>query len=192
LDDNGNPVPGGKLIFTRTGTSTPQDTYSDSTLLTPNSNPVVLNSAGRITTKIYGNPATGFDYRVAFTTSADVAVWSPVDDVTVDVPDVALSSNVALENAANDFTNNQTISAQNSLLVTATAVAFLIQSINSTKTQIGTQTTHPLHIITNSADRIIIPAGAIPNFADDAAAAAGGVPLLGLYRTTSTLKIRVA
>jgi hypothetical protein len=88
LDDNGNPVPSGKLTFSRTGTATAQDTYSDSTLDTPNANPVVLDSAGRVAGKIYGNPASGFDYRVLFSTSADVQIWSH-DDVVVDGADTA-------------------------------------------------------------------------------------------------------
>src|SRR5688572_22800480 len=83
LDDNGNPVPSGTLTFARTGTSTAQDTYSDSTLDTPNANPVVLNSAGRLTTKVYGNPTSGFDYRVTLATAAAVQVWQ-FDDVKVD------------------------------------------------------------------------------------------------------------
>ena len=32
----------------------------------------------------------------------------------------------------------------------------------------------------------------IPDFTDDATAAAGGVPIFGVYRTGSTLKVRVA
>jgi hypothetical protein len=36
------------------------------------------------------------------------------------------------------------------------------------------------------------PSGTIPDHADDTAAASGGVPVKGLYRTGSTLKIRVA
>jgi hypothetical protein len=39
---------------------------------------------------------------------------------------------------------------------------------------------------------IVVLSAAISNFADDAAAAAGGVPLYGLYRTGSAIKMRVA
>lgn len=88
LDDDGNPVPSGKLTFSRTGTATAQDTYSDSTLDTANSNPVQLDSSGRVSGKIYGDPSTGFDYRVKFSTSADVQIWVH-DDVVVDGADTA-------------------------------------------------------------------------------------------------------
>lgn len=88
LDDSGDPVPSGKLYFYRSTTVTAQDTYSDSTLDTANANPVVLNSAGRLTTKVYGDPSSGFDYTVTLKTSADVQVWS-FDDLVVDGADTA-------------------------------------------------------------------------------------------------------
>jgi hypothetical protein len=88
LDDSGEPVNAGLVGFFRTGTSTEQDTYSDSTLDTANANPVVLNSAGRSATAIYGNPASGFDYRVRLATSADVQIWQ-YNDVVVDGADTA-------------------------------------------------------------------------------------------------------
>jgi len=42
------------------------------------------------------------------------------------------------------------------------------------------------------AGYIITPIASIPNFADDAAAATGGLPIGGRYRTGSAMKIRVA
>ena len=89
--DGGAAVPSGKLYFSRTGTATAQDTYTDSALTTANSNPVELNSEGYLDTLVYGDPSTGFDYRVKFTTSADVQIWQ-IDDVVVDGADTATFS----------------------------------------------------------------------------------------------------
>ena len=47
LDAAGKPLAGGKLCTYAAGTSTPLATYTDSTAGTPNTNPVVLNTAGR-------------------------------------------------------------------------------------------------------------------------------------------------
>jgi len=47
FDNNGNPLAGGKLSFYEAGTSTPTPAYADVTLLTPLSNPVILDAAGR-------------------------------------------------------------------------------------------------------------------------------------------------
>lgn len=46
VDANGNPLDGGKLFSYQAGTTTPLATYTDSTLGTPNTNPVILDSAG--------------------------------------------------------------------------------------------------------------------------------------------------
>ena len=47
LDAAGKPLAGAKLCTYAAGTSTPLATYTDSTAGTPNTNPVVLNTAGR-------------------------------------------------------------------------------------------------------------------------------------------------
>lgn len=46
-DSNGIPLAGGQLFSYAAGTSVPQATYTDSTAVTPNSNPVILDAAGR-------------------------------------------------------------------------------------------------------------------------------------------------
>lgn len=48
VDGNGVPLSGAKYYFYESGTSTPIDTYSNSALSTPNTNPVVADSAGRL------------------------------------------------------------------------------------------------------------------------------------------------
>lgn len=47
FDDNGNPLSGGLVYTYSAGTTTPKATYTDAGGLTPNSNPVVLDAAGR-------------------------------------------------------------------------------------------------------------------------------------------------
>lgn len=78
FDTSGNPRAGAKLYFYTTGTTTPANTYSDSTRITPNANPVVADSAG-----VFGEiflSLTGL-YKVVLKTSADVTVWT-ADPVT--------------------------------------------------------------------------------------------------------------
>lgn len=79
LDDNGEPLPGGLLYFYVTGTTTPQNTYSDPSLdiIYANSNPVVLDAAGRAP-NIFASYEDVF--RVVLKTAAGVTVWTR-DDV---------------------------------------------------------------------------------------------------------------
>jgi hypothetical protein len=73
LDSSGNPYSGGKLYFYQSGTTTPLDTYSDSTLSTPNTNPVVLNSAGRPAVDIFLSDAL---YKAVLKDSNDSTIWT--------------------------------------------------------------------------------------------------------------------
>jgi len=69
-DASGAPYSGGKLYTYAAGTLTPLATYTDAGGLTPNANPVILDSAGR------ADVFTGTSaYRMIFKTSADTTVW---------------------------------------------------------------------------------------------------------------------
>jgi hypothetical protein len=72
FDANGDPLPGAKLYFYVTATSTPLDTYSDNGLTTPNTNPVEADSAGRFGA-IFLSDA---DYKVILTDEDDVTIWT--------------------------------------------------------------------------------------------------------------------
>lgn len=72
LDANGAPLAGGKLYFYETATSTPLDTYSESTLVTPNANPVVADSAG-----VWGDIfLSGAAYKVVLKDADDTTIWT--------------------------------------------------------------------------------------------------------------------
>lgn len=79
------PYSGGKLNFYLTGTSTRATTYSDNDLETPNTNPVVLNSAGRPDVGIFLDPAV--TYKVVLTDAFDNQIWTadPVVDPAANV-----------------------------------------------------------------------------------------------------------
>lgn len=85
----GVPLSGAKLFFYVSGTSTKQDTFSNSALSAANTNPVVLDSAG-YTGNIF--LANGADYKVVLAPSTDtdpptapIYTWDPVGSgVTVD------------------------------------------------------------------------------------------------------------
>jgi len=91
--DNGVVVPGAKLIFTATGTSTPQAVYTDKALTTPHSDPVEADAQGLFPV-IYMNPSDG-DFRVELTDANDVLIW--IED---DVPASQAGQNLILTAAA--------------------------------------------------------------------------------------------
>jgi hypothetical protein len=88
FDSDGDPLNGGKLYFYEATTTTAQATYSNSAGTTPNTNPVVLDSAGRLEVAIYFGDSDSFsDYKETLTTSTGVTVdpW-PFDDIPAAEP----------------------------------------------------------------------------------------------------------
>lgn len=72
IDENGEVLPGAQLYSYAAGTSTPQSTYSDSALTTPNTNPVVADAGG-----LFGPiflSATGYKFRLD--DEDDVTIWT--------------------------------------------------------------------------------------------------------------------
>jgi len=80
FDANGRILSGGKLYYYVANTSTAQDTYSDQNGATKNSNPVVLDASGRLTTPVF--IGSNYDYKELLTTSDSVTVspW-PFDGI---------------------------------------------------------------------------------------------------------------
>jgi len=71
-DATGLPYAGGSLAFYASGTSTPLTTYSDSALTVPNTNPVVLDSAGRAGNIFLQNLA----YKVVLSDVNNNPIWT--------------------------------------------------------------------------------------------------------------------
>lgn len=79
LDTSATVLPGAKLYFYLTGTTTPVDTYTTSALNVAHTNPVVADIAG-VFPVIYLAPEV--TYKVTYTTAADVLLYTvdPVND----------------------------------------------------------------------------------------------------------------
>lgn len=75
-NNSGEALSGGKVYFYVAGTSTPKDTYSESTGTTLNANPVILDSRGEANIFLLGDQA----YKVVVKDSSDVTIYT-VDNV---------------------------------------------------------------------------------------------------------------
>jgi hypothetical protein len=73
LSSLGAILPGAKLYFFATGTSTPQSVYTDVALTTPHSQPVVASGSG-VFAPIYLDGSMS-NYRVRLTDANDVQLW---------------------------------------------------------------------------------------------------------------------
>ena len=76
FDANGAPLSGGQLYTYAAGTTTPLATYTDSTGVSANTNPIILDSRGEA--NVWLGTAS---YKLALYTSASVLIWT-VDNIS--------------------------------------------------------------------------------------------------------------
>ena len=122
FDNNGVPLNGGLLYVYDAGTTTPASTYTDSTAVTNNTQPIVLDSAGRTPAQIW--LTAGSSYKFVLQTSTGVLIktddnifasheLSKVVGVTVGLGGNSIATNVEVGNTALDSnttgTNNTAV-----------------------------------------------------------------------------------
>lgn len=72
FNDQGAPLAGGLMNVYITGTLTRTNTYADAAMLTPNSNPIVLDAAGRMIAYVPSTPSL----KLVLTDSLGATIWS--------------------------------------------------------------------------------------------------------------------
>lgn len=141
FDDNGDPLAGGKLYTYEAGTTTLKTTYTDSTGSSANTNPIILDSAGRATVWL----DTG-SYKFVLDDSADVNV-DEVDNITGAAANVfgssveSISTNTNITTASENVLYQCTASLTLSLLAVASAGEGFIFGVTNTGS--GTVTIDP-------------------------------------------------
>lgn len=78
LDDNGNPLSGGKIFTYAAGTTTPLATYTSRDGTTANANPIILDAAGRTPQQIWSTEGLLYKYAVTTSTNTSVRVWDNI------------------------------------------------------------------------------------------------------------------
>lgn len=81
FDNNGNPLLGGKIHTYAAGTTTPLTTYTSQDGLTANSNPIILDSAGRVPQEIWVLENALYKYVVTTSSGILIRTWDNVGGV---------------------------------------------------------------------------------------------------------------
>ncbi len=117
FDNNGDPLDGGLLYIYAAGTTTPATTFTDYTGGTNNTNPVVMDSAGRTPAQIW--LTAGSSYKFLLKTSAGVTIKTDdnifasfeldkVVGVTVGLGASDIATNIAVGDTALDSNSSGT------------------------------------------------------------------------------------
>lgn len=102
FDDNGGPLSGGKLYTYVAGTTTPATTYTSISGAAANTNPIILDSAGRVPEEIW--LISSQNYKFILKSSTDVTIWTK-DQITgvSGIGDLTNTSNINLGDALVGF-----------------------------------------------------------------------------------------
>jgi len=78
FDSNGDPLSGGKLYTYEAGTTTNKSTYQDDSGASAHTNPIILDSAGRVSAEVWGTTGA---YKLRLDNSLDSNIWTRDDIV---------------------------------------------------------------------------------------------------------------
>ena len=82
FDNNGNVLTGGKLWSYQAGTTTPQATYTSASGATAHTNPIVLDSAGRVATgEIWVTAGQNYKFVLMTSTNVTIATWDNITGI---------------------------------------------------------------------------------------------------------------
>jgi hypothetical protein len=95
FDNSGNPLAGGLIYTYAAGTTTPAATYTSNTGLTANSNPIVLDSAGRATSEIWLTEGASYKFVLQTALATTLGTYDNVPGVN-DFSSLTASGGAAL------------------------------------------------------------------------------------------------
>lgn len=78
FDNSGDVLTGGLLYSYTAGTTTPAATYTSVTGLTANSNPIVLDAAGRVPNQIWLTDGLGYKFRLENSVGTQIGSWDNI------------------------------------------------------------------------------------------------------------------
>ena len=135
FDNNGLPLTGGLLYTYQAGTTTPLATYTTSLGNIANSNPIVLDSAGRPPNEIWLNGA--YNYKFVLQTASAVQIWS-MDNLS-GLPSAGTQSYQTATQSQTVFTGLTYTTGNNSLKVFVNGSKQVV-TLNYTETNSSTVT----------------------------------------------------
>ena len=106
FDNNGNVLSGGLLYTYAAGTTTPQTTYTSRSGTIANTNPIILDSAGRTPEQIWSTEGLLYKYVIADSSNVVIRTWDNIGGSVVAsdlAQDLANSSNPAKGDALVGF-----------------------------------------------------------------------------------------
>jgi hypothetical protein len=129
FDNSGVPLAGGLLYSYEAGTTTPAPTYTSAAGTIANTNPIVLDAAGRPPSEIWLSPIA---YKLVLKTSAGVLLWT-MDNIT-GLPSAGSQNDLVATAGQTAFTVGFTYTVGNNSLSVLVNGSKQIVTLNYTET----------------------------------------------------------
>lgn len=106
FDNSGTPLSGGKLYTYVAGTTTPATTYTDATGVQANTNPIILNSAGRVPYEIWLTSGTNYKFILKTSTDTLLGTYDNIRSAATSLDGTGTNNGVAYFNATGAFSSS--------------------------------------------------------------------------------------
>ena len=127
FDNNGNPLSGGKLYTYQAGTTTAAITYTTSAGTTAHTNPIILDSAGRIPSggEVWLSTVSSYKFILKNSSDVTIATWDNLDGINSSQINNQVKQEIQIAN------NNQTVfTLSNSYVVGANTLSVFVDGLN--------------------------------------------------------------
>ena len=119
FDNNGTILSGGKLYTYYAGTTTPLTTYTSSSGSTANTNPIILDSAGRVPNEIWINTTATAKFILKDSTDVLIGTWDNIPSYASSLNLTGTNNAVAYFNSVGTFTSSSNLTFNGSNLTVA-------------------------------------------------------------------------
>lgn len=106
FDNSGTPLSGGKLYTYVAGTTTPATTYTDATGVQANTNPIILNSAGRVPYEIWLTSSTNYKFILKTSTDTLLGTYDNIRSAATSLDGTGTNNAVAYFNSVGAFSSS--------------------------------------------------------------------------------------
>lgn len=122
FDNNGQMLSGGKLYTYLAGTNTNLTTYNSSSGTVANSNPIILDSSGRLTSEIWVTIGVSSKYVLKSSANVLIATWDNIPSLSTSLNGSGTANGVAYFNSINQFTSGANLTFDGNNLVASGSV----------------------------------------------------------------------
>ena len=119
FDNNGTILSGGKLYTYAAGTTTPLTTYTSSSGAVANTNPIILDSAGRVPYEIWINTTSTAKFILRDSTDVLIGTWDNIPSYASSLNLTGTNNAVAYFNSVGTFTSSSNMTFDGSNLTVA-------------------------------------------------------------------------